>query len=289
MRVFASPDTVAALTPLCRFDRLPDGRPRVPDDLLERISHATIEQAWKTLADHGYHHQFEGGWFQTHPGRTLVGRAVTAAFVPVRPDLDDVVVLASGRPAGDARQAVRGQNSWVIDSLLPGDVMVVDLFGKIRDGTMVGDNLATTLSRRTGAGAVINGGIRDYPGVAQIAPLAIFCRGVDPSAIAECTLVGVNTPVRIGGATVLPGDVVLGTDAGVIFIPPQLAEDVAVRAEEVRLRDRFSKQRLAEGRYSALMIDRAAWAPEIEEDFQRWRAEPAHAPSGRTGKGRADG
>jgi len=273
MQVFASPDTVASLTPLSRFDRLPDGRPRVPDELLERIAQATIEQAWKALADHDYHHQFEGGWFQTHPGRVLVGRAVTAVFMPFRPDLDDVVIQASGKPVGDSGQAVRGQNSWVIDSLLPGDVMVVDLFGKVKGGTMVGDNLSTTVSRRTGAGAVIEGGIRDYPGIQRIAPLAIFCRGVDPSVIAECTLVGVNVPVRIGGVTVLPGDVVLGTEAGIIFIPPHLAEEVAATAEEVRLRDVFSKQRLAEGRYSALAMDRAKWAPEVEEEFRRWRSE----------------
>jgi len=277
MQVFANPDTVKSLTPLSRFERLPDGRPRVPDELLWRIAQATIEQAWKSLADHDYHHQFEGGWFQTHPGRVLVGRAVTAVFMPFRPDLDDVVIHASGKPVGNVGQPVHGQNSWVIDSLLPGDVMVVDLFGKIKDGAMVGDNLSTTISRRTGAGAVIEGSIRDYAGIRKIAPLAIFCRGVDPSVIAECTLVGVNVPVRIGGATVLPGDVVLGTEAGIIFIPPHLAEEVAVSAEEVRLRDVFSKQRLAEGRYSALVIDREKWAPEIEQDFSQWRVERANS------------
>ena len=271
MNVFASPEMIRSLTPRSRFDRLPDGRPKVPDDVVHRIAESSIEQVWKTLGLAGYDHQFEGNWLQTHPGRVLVGRAVTAMFMPFRPDLDDVVVAGSGKPAGDRAQGGGGQNSWVIDSLLPGDVLVADLFGKIEDGTLVGDNLSTTLSRRTGAGAVIEGGIRDYEGVRQISPLQIFCRGLHPTAIREMTLVGVNVPLRIGRATVLPGDVVLGKDTGVIFIPPHLAEDVATRAEDIRLRDRFSKQRLAEGRYTAFVIDRD-WTPEIEADFHAWRA-----------------
>ena len=272
MELFASPETIKSLTPLNPFERFPDGRPRVPDEVVQRIAHATTEQAWKVLGDHGYHHQFEGNWFQSHPGRVLTGRAVTAIFMPFRPDLDEVVIQASGKPARD-RHGSGGQNSWVIDNLLPGDVMVADMFGKVQDGPLVGDNLATTISRRTGAGAVIEGTIRDYDGIKQISPLQIFCRGVHPSFLRECTLVGVNIPVRIGGVTVLPGDIVLGTETGVVFIPPHLAEEVATRAEDIHLRDTFSKQRLAEGRYSALVIDRDRWPEEIEEDFRRWRAD----------------
>ena len=271
IQVFASPEAIQSLTPLNPFGRLPDGRPWVPDDLLRRIASATTEQVWRILRDHGYHHQYEGGWVQSHPGRVLVGRAVTAVFMPFRPDLDDEVIKGSGR-TGQDRQSVSGQNSWVVDSLIPGDVIVADLFGKIEGGTLVGDNLSTTISRRSGTGAVIEGAIRDHDGIKRISPLQIFCRGMHPSALEEATLVGVNVPVRIRGATVLPGDVVLGTETGVIFVPPHLADEVAVRSEEVRLRDTFSKARLAEGRYSALVIDRD-WTPDIEEDFRRWRSE----------------
>jgi 4-hydroxy-4-methyl-2-oxoglutarate aldolase len=271
LQVFASPEAIQSLTPLNPFGRLPDGRPWVPDDLLDRITSATTEQVWRALSDRGYHHQYEGGWVQSHPGRVLVGRAVTAVFMPFRPDLDDEVIKGSGR-AGRNLQSGSGQNSWVVDSLIPGDVIVADLFGKIKGGTLVGDNLATTISRRSGAGAVIDGAIRDHDGIKRIAPLQIFCRGMHPSAIEETTLVGVNHPVRIGGVTVLPGDVVLGTESGVIFVPPHLIGEVAERSEEVRLRDTFSKQRLAEGRYSALVIDRD-WTEDIEEDFRRWRSE----------------
>ena len=142
------------------------------------------------------------------------------------------------------------------------DVLVVDLFGKVRDGTFVGDNLSTSIRKRTKAGAVIHGGIRDFAGVSELTDVAFFCRGLDPSAIANVTLSGVNGPVRIGNATVLPGDVVLGRNGAVIFIPPHLAEQVVKTSEVVRLRDMFGHQRLREGKYTAGQID-ARWSEAI--------------------------
>jgi regulator of RNase E activity RraA len=165
---------------------------------------------------------------------------------------------------------IGGQNSWVIDTLLPDDVIVVDLFGKIKDGTFAGDNLSTAIHARTGTGMVIDGGIRDLQRIYEIAGFGVFVRGVDPSAIANVTLNGINVPIRIGEATVLPGDVVLGTREGVIFIPPHLVQDVVERSEDVRRRDAFGHQRLREGKYTPGEIDRA-WPPHIEEDFQAWK------------------
>ncbi|MDQ3810817.1 MAG: RraA family protein, partial [Chloroflexota bacterium] len=172
---------------------------------------------------------------------------------------------------GRAHGRSGGQNTWVIDTLARGDVIVVDLFGKIRDGTFAGDNLSTTILARTGTGMVIHGGIRDLVRVAELPDLAVFVRGMDPSAIAQVTLVGVNVPVRIGSATVLPGDVVLGTPEGVTFIPPHLVQEIVEYSEDVRLRDVFGKQRLAEGRYTSGQIDVSTWAPAIEADFLTWR------------------
>ena len=266
MHIVTPRETLIELTRLNPFERFPDGRPRVPDDLIERMKEATTEQAWGVLRKHGYHRQFEDGWFRTHPDRILVGRAVTAMMVPHRPDFHDLV-----EETGQAEGRIGGQNSWVIDTLEPGDVMVVDMFGKHKDGTFVGDNLATSLRARTRAGAVIHGSIRDYDGVSELTDVAIFCRGLHPTAIADVTLAGINLPIRIGEATVLPGDVVLGTPTGVIFIPPHLAQEVVERAQDVSTRDRFGKQRLLEGRYTPGQIDRA-WSPEIEADFQEWLA-----------------
>jgi len=264
-----SPSALSAMTAQNPFERFPDGRPRVPDDLLERMRHVTTEEAWGVLREHGYHRQFEGGWKETHPGRVTVGRAVTAQFVPHRPDLHEAVQSAG---VADGRSGVGGQNSWIIETLVTGDVMVVDIFGKVKDGTVVGDNLGTAVATRTRAGAVIDGGVRDLAGLVTLDEVNFFVRGFDPTAIADVTLIGLNTPVRIGGVTVLPGDVVLGTPTGVTFVPPHLVQAVVERSEDIRVRDEFGKQRLAEGRWTSGEIDVPTWRADIEADFVAWRA-----------------
>lgn len=268
MNIVNPRDAIIAMSPLNPFERFPDGRPHVPDSLLERMQTVTSEQAWAVLDKHGYLFQFEGGWFRTHPTRTLVGRAVTAQMVPYRPDFHDVV-----QQKGVSEGRIGGQNSWVIDTLLPGDVLVVDLFGKIREGTFVGDNLSTSIRKRTKAGAVIDGGVRDLSGIVELTEVAFFCRGADPTPIRNVTLAGVNIPLRIGGVTVLPGDIVLGTETGVSFIPPHLVQEVVESAEEVQLRDTFGKMRLAEGKYTPGEIDVHLWREDIQQDYQAWLAD----------------
>ncbi len=268
MHIQPTAEELAALTPLNPFGRFPDGRPRVPDEVLDRLLGATTEQAWQVLRLQGCPFQFEGGWRQTRPGRVTVGRAVTAQFLPYRADFH-AVVQQTGEAEG--RSPRGGQNSWVIESLGRRDVMVVDIFGKVKDGTVVGDNLGTAVRVRTGAGAVIDGGIRDYQGLVELDDVNFFFRDMDPSAIADVTLAGINIPIRIGRTTVLPGDVVLGTPTGVIAIPPHLAAEVAEKAEETVVRDQFGKLRLAEGKYTSGDIDVSVWSPEIEADFGAWR------------------
>lgn len=267
MRILNSRESIIELTRLNPFDRFPDGRPYVPDDLVERLKNVTTEQAWGVMRGNGYNNQFEGNWFRSHPERTLVGRAVTAVMVPKRPDLNDLV-----EEAGKAEGRKGGQNSWVIDTLLPGDVMVVDMFGKVKNGTFVGDNLSTSLRAHTKAGAVIDGGVRDFQGILELPDIVIFCRGIDPTAIEDSTLVGINTAIRIGQVTVLPGDVVLGTVTGVVFVPPHLAQKVVEISEDIGMRDTFGKQRLMEGRYTPGEID-TKWIEPIELDYQNWLKE----------------
>jgi regulator of RNase E activity RraA len=267
MHVHPSPKTLIALTKLNPFERFENGRPRVPDDLLERMKLVTTEEAWSVLRKHGYHRQFAGGWVQTHPRRTLVGRAVTAQFLPHRPDYHEAIQEAG---LAEGRSNIGGQNSWVIESLEKHDVMVVDLFGKIKDGTMIGDNLGTAVQARTQAGAVIDGGIRDYDGLIKLDNVNFFMRGMDPTAIADVTLAGINIPIRIGEVTVLPGDIVLGTPTGAIFIPAHLAQEVVETSENIRIRDEFGKQRLAEGKYTSGEIDVPNWREDIEADYQAW-------------------
>jgi 4-hydroxy-4-methyl-2-oxoglutarate aldolase len=267
--IFNSPERIAALTPLYQDERVADGRPRVPDQILERMRHVTNDEAWGVVErGHNYHFQFEGNWVNLHPDHVLVGRAVTVRMVPLRPDLHGVV-----ERVGAAEGRSGGQNTWVIDTLLPGDVLVVDLFGKIEDGTFIGDNLGTAIAARAGTGLVVDGGIRDLERVYQLPDFNVFCRGVHPSAILDVTVVEVNGPVRIGNATVMPGDVVLGAREGVTFVPPHLAEEVVGRSEDLRQRDVFGKRRIAEGIYTSGQIDVSTWAEEIEADYIAWSEE----------------
>ncbi len=264
--IFQDPERVAALTPANPFGRSADGRPRVPDEILERMRRVTNDEAWGVLErGHGYQFQFEGGWINLHPERVLVGRAVTVRMVPLRPDLQEVV---QGVGAGEGRSG--GQNTWVIDTLEEGDVLVVDLFGKVEDGTFIGDNLGTTIQARAKTGLVVDGGIRDLERVYELPDFNVFCRGVHPSAIWEVTLVEVNGPIRIGNTTVMPGDAVLGTPAGVTFIPPHLLERIVERSEDTRQRDVFGKLRLAQGTYTSGDIDVSTWADHIEADYAEW-------------------
>ena len=264
--VFRSPGQIAALTPANPFGRGADGRPSVPADLLERMKLVTNDEAWGVLErGHNYHFQFEGGWYNLHPDRVLVGRAVTVRMVPIRPDLQAVV-----EETGKAQGRSGGQNTWVIDELQEGDVLVVDLFGKIEDGTFIGDNLGTAIHARAKTGLIVDGGIRDLERVLELPDFSVFCRGAHPSAIYDVTLAEVNGPIRIGNATVLPGDVVLGTREGVTFIPPHLAEAVVTRSEDVRQRDVFGKWSIAQGMFTSGQIDVSTWAEEIEAAYNNW-------------------
>lgn len=262
--VFSKKDLIE-YTPRWQGKRLPDGRPKVPGNILKRMKEVAIEEAWAVCRRHGYHCQFEGNWVTTGKNPVLVGRAVTAYFHPVRPGVNDVI-----NRKGKQQGRIGAQNSWVIDTLVPGDVIVVDLMGKVVEGTYMGDNLANSIwAKSGGTGVVIDGGSRDLEGVEQIPDFPTFTRGWDPSFLKDVMLMGINTPIRIGRAAVMPGDVVLGKKEGVIFIPAHLAKEVVETSEIIRLRDQFGHQRLREGKYTPGQIDRK-WTEEIEKDFVQW-------------------
>jgi 4-hydroxy-4-methyl-2-oxoglutarate aldolase len=258
-------DQIMAMTRTWDGERFPDGRPRVPDDILERMKLVTTEEAWGVLRREGYNFQFAGNWLNLHPDQTLVGRAVTGLFMPQRPDVHSAVA-----DQGQADGRVGGQNSWVIDTLVENDCIVIDIFGKVKNGTFAGDNLGTSIFAKTKTGMVIDGGIRDTQRIHEMEGFSVFVRGLDPSAIADVTLMGINVPLRIDEATCLPGDVVLGTRTGIIFIPPHLAKTVVERSEDIRLRDQFGHQRLREGKYTPGEIDRK-WSEAIDADFASWK------------------
>jgi 4-hydroxy-4-methyl-2-oxoglutarate aldolase len=258
-----------AITSDWKGERFPDGRPKVPDAVLEGMKTVSAEEAWGVLRSNRYNQQFEGGWkaINPEPGKRLVGRVVTAVFMPMRPDLN-AAINRSGQAEG---RVGSGQNSWVIDTLQPNDVLVVDLFGKIDNGTFAGDNLATSIFKKSGTGLVVDGAVRDMTGISEIKGFMGFVRDFHPSAIADVTLVGINVPIRIGRVTVLPGDVLVSDVEGLTFVPPHLAQQVAEASERVQLRDAWGHQMLREGKYTPGQID-TKWTPEMETEFQRWVA-----------------
>jgi len=252
------------LTREWKGDRFPDGRPKVPDSILSGLSDVDAEEAWGVLQSHGYKYQFEGGWREINPGERMVGRVFTAVFMPQRPDVNAVI---NDKGKGEGR--VGAQNSWPIDMLVPGDVLVVDLFGKIKDGTYPGDNLSTAIFAKSHNGLVVDGAVRDVTGISEIKGMHVFVRDFDPSALRDTTLMGINVPIRIGHVLVMPGDVAVSDPEGITFIPPQLAQDVIDKAQMTHAVDDWGHQMLREGKYTPGEIDRK-WSKPMIQEFNKW-------------------
>lgn len=258
-------EKLIALTPEWDGERFEDGRPKVSDDIIERFEHVTHEEAWGTLRREGYHNQFVGGhWEVLRPDETIVGRALTATYFPARPAVQDAI-----NRQGEQEGRSGPPNTWPIDILEQGDVYVADGFGKIKDGTLIGDRLGNTIYANSGNGVVFNGSSRDREGLLAINGFNAFVRGWDPSYIQEMMLIGMNTPTRIGETTVMPGDVVLAKGEGVIFVPAHLAEEVLIQSERIRVQDTFAHERVRSGEYTAGQMD-TEWTEAIQQDFKNW-------------------
>jgi 4-hydroxy-4-methyl-2-oxoglutarate aldolase len=247
------------------FGRLPDGRPKVPDDLIERARGLSAEEIWAGLEGKKFRNQYADGFQVLHPGKTLAGRAFTVQFMPERSDLDSVAVAKA-----KARGIPRLTNQTAIDMLQPGDVLVVDLFGKKVDGTIVGDNLFYYVMKAThGGGLVVDGSVRDLDGISEI-DMAAYFRSVDPTPIGNVMLTGINIPIRIGGVTVMPGDLVVGDREGVYFIPPQAVKDVLDRADETHIHDEWTKKKFDEGKYKSSEIYGSPSDPKLKQEYQEY-------------------
>jgi 4-hydroxy-4-methyl-2-oxoglutarate aldolase len=244
-------------------ERFPDGRPKVPDSLLTRALDVSIEDVWDFLQEQGYRCQFDGGWKALHIDRPFAGRALTAQYMPLRPDMASAIA-AEGKSEG--RQG--SNNSWPIEQLQAGDVYVADGFGKVVEGTLIGSNLGSGIAAHTHAGFVFDAGIRDQEENREIANLNGFYRGYDPSAWADMTLTAINAPVRIGRAIVLPGDLVLAKTDGVIFIPAILAEAAVSSAEFTNLEDAFNFELNRSGKNGGEF--EGGWTPDKYDALARW-------------------
>jgi 4-hydroxy-4-methyl-2-oxoglutarate aldolase len=245
------------------FERLADGRPKVPDDLLERARELSSEEVWAVLEEKGYRNQYADGFQILHPEKPMVGRAFTVQFMPERPDVNKIAnAKAKERGLGSL------SNQLAIDMLQPGDVLIVDLFGKKVNGTIVGDNLFYYVMKTTHSGGlVVDGSIRDLNGISEIAMPAYF-KAVDPTPIGNVMLTGINVPVRIGGVTVMPGDLVVGDREGVYFVPPQLVKEVLDRADEIRIHDEWTKKKFDEMKYKSREIYGSPSDPALLQEYK---------------------
>lgn len=260
-------EQIIELTREWKGERFEDGRPKVPDSCLEKLRTMTLEEIWLPLYVKDYHFQYEGELKSLYGGKKLVGRAVTCTFMPVRPDLASIV-----KEKGDERSWKGSCNQWVVDNLAEGDVVVADMYDKVFNGTFVGGNLTTAIHVRTKTGgAVIWGGIRDIEQMRKI-DTQVYYRGMHPTPIRECVMTDYNTPCRIGEAVCLPGDVVMGTESGVLFIPSHLVAEVINDAEKTHAKDIFGFDMLRQGVYTTAEIDNSVWSMEMLERMERFIA-----------------
>lgn len=253
------------LTSEWKGERFPDGRPKIPDGLLERAKKIGIDDAWTVLKNEGYTNQFEGNWKMVNQDVPVVGRALTAMYMPSRPDVEKNI-----KARGISSQGRKGNtNSWPIEMLSKGDVYVADGYGKIKAGTLMGATLATSIYEKSGNGVVFNGSARDLESISGMEGFNAFVRDFHPSFLEEMVLMGLNTPIRLGEAIVLPGDLVIAKREGVLFVPAHLADEVVSTAEFVGLKDQFGFEMVKSRRYSTGEID-SQWTEQIKGDFLKW-------------------
>ncbi|CAM3426011.1 RraA family protein [Zobellia roscoffensis] len=265
----STPEYIKALTAEWNGERFDDGRPKIASGLLERLKNITLEEAWAELIDLGYHNQFEGDWqlIDENEETTMTGRAVTAQFMPARIDLENQVIN-QGRIEGRNWQQ-RRTVSWAISTLVEGDIYVADGYGKPSYGTVIGSNLGNGVYAKSKRGIIVFGNVRDMEGLRAIEGFNGWVKGSDPSYMRKTLLTTINAPIRIGKATVLPGDAVLAKKDGVVFIPAHLVEKIVLKGEVTDLFDLFGQERIKEKKYSAGEID-SVWSDEIKKDFRTW-------------------
>ncbi len=258
-----SKEELIFLTSEWKGERFPDGRPKIPEDLLERAKHIMVDDAWTVLKNEGYMNQFEGNWKMVND-ITMTGRAVTAMYMPSRPDVEKNI-----KERGTKQGRKGNTNAWPIDILIKGDLYVADAFGKISGGPIMGATLANSIYSKSGNGVVFDGASRDLQEIRNLKGFNAFVRDFHPSFTEEMVLMGLNTPIRIGNVMVLPGDLVIATIEGVLFVPAHLAEQVVTTSEFVTRKDQFGFEMVKTGKYSTGEID-SQWTDTIKSDFLKW-------------------
>jgi regulator of RNase E activity RraA len=262
-------ETIKELTSGWKGDRSADGRPKVSEDLLERLKNVHMEEAWAFLRGKGFVNQFENfsgtsqtPWLILHPKQVMTGRVVTAQYMPLRMDYDDYVQAQGKRE----KNPLKITNSSPINILTEGDVYVADGYEKVVEG-----NLANAIYNGSKRGYIFNGAIRDVEQNEEVKGMNGWYRGSDPSYLQQAMLTSINSPIRIGRAIVLPGDVVLAKSTGVIFIPAQFVDELVLSGEVTSLQDEFTFMRIADKTYEYKNESFVGgWTEAIDKDFVNW-------------------
>lgn len=234
----------------------------VTEEQLRRLRDVPLEVIFGAIGD--YRLNYATGFENTQPGKRLVGRALTMRFLPPRPDLTEAALTLAKEGNWDRRYYARAA-----EEASPGDVVVAELGGS--DGhNLFGDMGATGIQMRGAAGVIIDGGMRDYTGLRdeRFKDFPVFYKFSDPHTTSWLG-VEYDTPVRIGGVTVLPGDIVVGDTGGVFFFPSSLVERVLEYADETAAREQFQLQLLEDKEHR--FRDIYPLSPELQAEFERLR------------------
>jgi regulator of RNase E activity RraA len=237
----------------------------VSDAQLARLKAFPIEAVWGAVQRQKYQFCFVNGLQTTQPQTKLVGRALTMRYLPVRPDLQQAVETLAKEGDWDT-----GYNMRASDDIRPGDVLVVELAGAVDRATFMGDVTGLAIKSAGAAGVVIDGGLRDLTEFLPWKDFPVYYRGAHASAMADQVGVEWNVPVRIGGVTVLPGDVVIGDSSGLLFFPPQLAPDAIKGAEDTLYTETFKREMIASRKYRTKEIY-PRLSPALEKLFEEWK------------------
>lgn len=267
-RVAMDRDYIISLTSSWEGERLPDGRPYVSDNLLERLKKVVYTHAWGAMMQQGFNNQYQSGWTMINPDKNTVmtGRVVTAQYMPLRPDFGNLI-----REVGlaEGHKELGGSNSWPIEMLVDGDVYVADCFGKIAQGTLIGDRLASGIHGKSNRGIIFWGSVRNIQQIKHVDGFNGWILGQDLSWLQEVMLTSINAPIRIGQVTVLPGDVVLASEFGTLFIPAYLVQKIIFSAEMGDLRHKYGIMRVRNGDWHTGQID-SRWTDEMVKELHSW-------------------
>ncbi|WP_433874226.1 fumarylacetoacetate hydrolase family protein [Sinomonas atrocyanea] len=195
------------------------------------------------------------GLIPTKPGAKVVGTARTLRYIPAREDL--------------FKEFGGGYNAQkrAVDSLRPGDILVMDARGEKGSGTL-GDVLALRAQVLGAAAVITDGGIRDFGPVSAM-DIPAWGANAHPAVLGRKHVPwSVDETVACGGAAVVPGDVIVGDEDGLVVIPANLAEEVADDAVAQEREEAWVAERVAEGNaVDGLFPMNAVWRAKYEESL----------------------